>query len=351
MTRAIDKLIVAGSVDSSRRDPRTPIGWVLDRLELGELEDGEVVRGEARLRVRVDRFEPEPEPAPAEATVETQLSLFEAAVSEPAATVPALPPLEPLVAPVVEPVRRLSYSALALFERCPYRFYAERLAGMRPVDSSGRLAGQTGMAASEIGDSVHRLLERIDLTKPEPPSLDEVLGWYPGATTEELERIGALVNAYCGSALAARLAALDGVASERPFAFEHEGVLFHGALDVLYLQDGRALVADFKSNLLGDHSPTEVFDAEYRLQRLVYAIACFRAGADEVEVVYQFLERPDDLVDAVFGREELPALEAELAAAIEQIQAGVFPPRPSEFACAGCPALDVVCAGPALREH
>jgi len=27
----------------------------------------------------------------------------------------------------------------------------------------------------------------------------------------------------------------------------------------------------------------------------------------------------------------------------------VFPPRPSEFACAGCPALDVVCAGPALR--
>jgi ATP-dependent exoDNAse (exonuclease V) beta subunit len=352
MTRAIDRLIVAGSVDSARRDPKTPIGWVLDRLELGELEDGEVARGEARLELRVDRFEPEQAPEPEEPPEEAQLSLFEAAVSERATTVPELPLLEPVAVPAVDRVRRLSYSALALFQRCPYRFYAERLAGMRPVDGGGgRIGGHAGMAASEIGDSVHRLLERVDLSAPAPPSLDQVLGWYPGATVEELERIGALVQAYCESALAARLAALDGVSSERPFAFEHDGVLFHGVLDVLHLENGRALVADFKSNLLGELSPAEVFDAEYRLQRLVYAIACFRAGAEEVEVVYQFLERPDELVEAVFRRDELPALEAELSAAIEQIQAGIFPPRPSEFACAGCPALDVVCAGPALLGY
>ncbi len=351
MTRAIDRLIVAGSIDSSRRDPKTPIGWVLDRLGLGELEDGEVVRGEARLGIRVDRFSIDTEEEHVVEQPNPQLTLFEAEDSVPALTVPLLPPLEPVAVPHVEPVRRLSYSALALFARCPYRFYAERLAGMRPVDGSGRIAGQVGMAASEIGDSVHRLLERVDLAAPTAPSLDQVLGWYPGATAEELERIGALVAAYCGSALAARLAALDGVSSERPFAFEHDGVLFHGVLDVLHLDKGRALVADFKSNLLGDHSPAEVFDAEYRLQRLVYAIACFRAGADEVEVVYQFLERPDELVEAVFRRDELPALETELSAAIEQIQAGVFPPRPSEFACSGCPALDVVCAGPGLLGH
>jgi ATP-dependent helicase/nuclease subunit A len=351
MTRAIDKLIVAGSIEVARPDPKTPIGWVLDRLELGEVEDGEVVRGEARLRVRVDRFTDDPVPEPEEPPVEAQLSLFEAPVSAPASTVPALPPLEPVAAPAVEPVRRLSYSALALFERCPYRFYAERLGGMRPVDGSGRLVGRVGMAASEIGDSVHRLLELVDLAAPAPPSLDEVLGWYPGATAEELERIGALVQAYCGSALAARLAALGGVASERPFAFEHDGVLFHGVLDVLHLENGRALVADFKSNFLGDHSPAEVVDAEYRLQRLVYAIACFRADVEEVEVVYQFLERPDELVAATFRRDELPGLEAELSAVIAQIQSGMFPPRPSEFACAGCPALDVVCAGPALNSQ
>jgi len=351
MTRAIDRLIVAGSIDSSRRDPKTPIGWVLDRLELGELEDGEVVRGEARLGIRVDRFSIDTEEEHVVEQPNPQLALFEPEDSVPALAVPLLPPLEPVAVPAVEPVRRLSYSALALFARCPYRFYAERLAGMRPADGSGRIAGQVGMAASQIGDSVHRLLERVDLTAPTAPSLDQVLSWYPGATAEELERIGALVAAYCGSALAARLAALDDVSSERPFAFEHDGVLFHGVLDVLHLDKGRALVADFKSNLLGDHSPAEVFDAEYRLQRLVYAIACFRAGADEVEVVYQFLERADELVEAVIRRDELPALETELSAAIAQIQAGVFPPRPSEFACSGCPALDVVCAGPGLLGH
>jgi ATP-dependent helicase/nuclease subunit A len=350
MTRAIDKLVVAGSVDPARRDPKTPIGWVLDRLGLAELEDGEVVQGEARLLLRVDRFAPAETPDEVVQVAEPQLSLFDAEGSAPVVTVPPLPPLETFAAPDVQPVRRLSYSALALFERCPYRFYAERLGGLRPVDRAVPAAGVglAGMAASEIGDSVHRLLERIDLSAPEPPSLDHVLAWYPNASAAELERIGGLVEAYCSSTLAARLAALDGVSSERPFAFEHDGVLFHGVLDVLHLDGDRAVVADFKSNLLGDLAPADVVDAEYRLQRLVYAIACFRAGAAEVEVVYQFLERPDELVEATFGRSELPELETELSAAIARIQAGRFPPRPSEFACSGCPALDVVCAGPAL---
>ena len=120
-------------------------------------------------------------------------------------------------------------------------------------------------------------------------------------------------------------------------------------MDVLHLIGGRALVVDFKTNLLDDETaPAEVVDMEYRLQRLVYALACFRAGADEVEVVYQFLERPDELVSATFARADEPALAAELSAAIARIQAGEFVPTPSEFACAGCPALDVVCAGPRL---
>jgi hypothetical protein len=46
----------------------------------------------------------------------------------------------------------------------------------------------------------------------------------------------------------------------------------------------------------------------------------------------------------------MPELEAELSEAIAQIQAGDFRPTPSEFACAGCPALNLVCAGPALRD-
>jgi RecB family exonuclease len=244
----------------------------------------------------------------------------------------------------------LSYSALALFGRCPYRFYAERIAGLRPADDTGRLPGHTGLAATEVGDAAHRLLELVDLRAPAAPPLDDVRAWYPDVSDDELARIDSLVRAYCDSPLAARVAALPTALAERPFAFEHDGVLLHGRLDVLDVNDGRALVVDYKSNVLGEVSPAEVVESDYRLQRLVYAIACFRAGADEVEVAYQFLERPDELVSAIFRRDELPELEEQLSEAIARIQAGLFPPTPSEFTCAGCPALDVVCAGPRLRS-
>ncbi|HYX77699.1 MAG TPA: PD-(D/E)XK nuclease family protein, partial [Gaiellaceae bacterium] len=236
-----------------------------------------------------------------------------------------------------------------------YRYYAERVAGMRPGRAAGGVPGHEGLAATEIGDSVHVLLEGVDLREPRVPEPDElaqtVRARYPAATDEELERITALVRAYCDSELVARIASLEGAAAERPFAFEHDGVLLHGRLDVLHRDGARALVLDYKTNVLEEASPEELVERDYRLQRLVYALACFRAGADEVEVVYQFLERPDPVVTDTFDKSELPALEAELSEAIARINAGKFEPTPSEFVCSGCPALDVVCAGPRLRQH
>jgi len=226
---------------------------------------------------------------------------------------------------------------------------------MRPSRASGSAPGQAGLAATEIGDSVHFLLEALDLLAPRPPErealAEAVRARYPAATDEELERIAGLVAAYCDSELAARVAALPGAAPERPFAFEHDGVLLHGRLDVLHRDGRRALVVDYKTNVLEETSPEELIERDYRLQRLVYALACFRAGFEEVEVVYQFLERPDPAVGTTFDLSELPGLEAELSEAIARIQEGVFTPTPSEFICAGCPALDVVCAGPRLHQR
>jgi ATP-dependent helicase/nuclease subunit A len=360
MTRAQDRLIVSGAIDPARKaDEATPIGWVLARLDAGEEveraghEPVELEREGARVLVRVDRHLPrevEPVAAPTE---DGQLVLFEpgAAAALPA-LVPALPPLAPVPEPPLYRVRRLSFSALALFERCSYRYYAERVAGMRPTDERPAAPGATGLAATEIGDAVHRLLELVDLREPHPPGdLDaRVRGWYPRVTDEELERIGSFVTSYCDSELARRLASLDGAEPERPFAFEHDGVLLHGRLDVLRLDGRQALIVDYKTNSLDEGTPEEIVEADYRLQRLVYALACFRAGAEEVEVVYHFLERPDAVVSTIFAKEQLPELEAGLSAAIERINAGDFRPSPDEFTCAGCPALDVVCAGPGLRE-
>ncbi|HEV7640033.1 MAG TPA: PD-(D/E)XK nuclease family protein, partial [Gaiellaceae bacterium] len=197
-------------------------------------------------------------------------------------------------------------------------------------------------------DAVHRLLEIVDLSAPAPPDVEIVRSWYPAVSDEEIARISAFVASYCESELAARIATLAGAEPERPFAFEHDGVLLRGRLDVLWREGTRALVLDYKTNTLAEGTPEEIVEADYRLQRLVYALACFRAGADQVDVVYHFLERPDAVVTTSFERLEVPVLEAELSAAIAQINAGEFVPTPSEFNCAGCPALDLVCAGPRL---
>jgi ATP-dependent helicase/nuclease subunit A len=378
MTRAIDRLIVSGAIDQDRKaDANTPIGWVLDRLDASELEGAgdlpiEIERGGARLLIRLDRHSPEAAVAPPPAVVE-QLELFEVTENgdAPAEPAVALAPLAEVPAPPLHRVRRLSYSALSLFERCSYRYFAERVVGLRPADASGSVPGQTGLAATEIGDAVHALLERIDLTAPTvPEDLSELVrARYPAATDEELERIGGFVASYCGSELAGRIAALEGAAAELPFAFEHDGVLLHGRIDVLHREGTSALVLDYKTNSLAEASlampteeagpalparplntPDEIVEHDYNLQRLVYALACFRAGAEQVEVVYHFLERSDAVVATSFMREDIPTLEAELSTAIDQIQANDFRPTPDEFVCADCPALNLVCAGPRLRH-
>ena len=218
----------------------------------------------------------------------------------------------------------------------------------RPVATA---SGHEGMGGMEIGDAVHRLLEQIEPAQPVAPDVEQVRAWYPSITDEELERVTGYVANWCESDLAQRLASLDDVQVERPFLFEHDGVVLEGRLDVLHRDGDQALVLDYKTNPLGDALPEQIIDEHYSLQRLVYALACFRAGAEEVEVVYAFVERPDAIVTTTFSRDDVPELEAGLSEAIRRIHAEEFVPTPSDWACSTCPALDVVCAGPRLPNR
>ncbi len=362
MTRAKERLIVSGSIDREKTaDASTPIGWVLGRLEVDEELAGagdvpvEIARNEARLLVRIDRHRESDwvDPPAVEDVVALddagQLALF-TALEEVVAGPPA-PQLPALIAPPEPPlhrVRRLSFTALSTFDQCSYKYYAIRVAGMRERRPDRGAGGESGLRATEIGDAVHRLLEQVDLRAPTAPDAEQVREWYPTVTEDELARIRTFVASYCESELAARIAQLPRVDKERHFTFLQDGVLLHGYLDALYIAGTRALVLDYKTNLIGDATPEEIVEEDYRLQRLVYALACFRAGAEEVEVVYHFLERPDAVVSTTFTLAQVGELEAELSAGIARIHAGEFRPTPSDFACSSCPALDLVCAGPRL---
>src|SRR4029079_6599630 len=106
MTRAIDRLIVSGSVDvEAQRD--TPIGWVLAQPECAdELADApqrvELERAGATCLVRVDR-RGETAPAVVEEAVaeEGQLSLFAELPNAPAPRGYVLPELGPVPAPPI----------------------------------------------------------------------------------------------------------------------------------------------------------------------------------------------------------------------------------------------------------
>jgi RecB family exonuclease len=284
-------------------------------------------------------------------TANGQLALFEGSGEAIPPPAPRLRDLAAVPDPPLQRLSRLSYSALSLFERCSYRYYAERVAGMRPAPWAPSGDGNgTALHATEVGDAVHRLLERVDLARPAVPAdLDALVRvWYPAVTETEVEHVARHVRAYCDSVLAARIASLEGVQVERPFAFALDDVLVNGRLDVLWRDGERALILDYKTNALDGRAPAAIVEDEYHFQRIVYALACFAAGIDEVEVVYQFLEAPEEVVSASFSRVDVGRLERDIGAVIGRIREGDFRPTPSAYACSGCPALDRVCAGPGL---
>ena len=59
----------------------------------------------------------------------------------------------------------------------------------------------------------------------------------------------------------------EGVRPERPFAFELDGVLVNGRLDVLWMDGRNALVLDYKTNVLNGRDPAEIVESEYSTQQ------------------------------------------------------------------------------------
>jgi ATP-dependent helicase/nuclease subunit A len=342
MTRARQHLIVSGALLSGEQ---TSIAEVCRLLEVGLDDDGDVERGAARLAVRVTRpvahvaagnGAPRALPIAAEPGPEVgaQLALFTdgGRVAAPLAPLVEIPPAAPV------PVRRLSYSALALYGRCGYRYFAQRVLGLpEPVVPP---APDEGLGPLEVGDAVHLELERPD---------GRWRDLYPTATEADEERIAGFVAAWSDCELRGRVEALVHARPEVPFAFEVGGVLFRGRFDVFGRgADGSALVVDFKTNRLDDRVAQEVMDRTYAVQVTTYALAALRTGAPAVEVAYAFLERADAVATRRFEADAAAALEAELEEAIGAIRAGRFPARPG-FQCRECPALDLLCAGPGLE--
>ena len=227
-------------------------------------------------------------------------------------------------APPARPSPARSYTALARYTACPYRFYLQRGLGLpdsrrRPRTWPRRTAapGSTCCSAARSSTSCSRAWttarRRRGRTRPPPAATHEV-----ELSAAEVADLLGLVAAFAASALAARLAGAAEVHREHAFAFplgDPGGPLVNGVVDVLARErtaprsssttspTGSATRTSRRSS----RRPTGPSGASTRWPAL-------RAGAPAVEVVHLFLERAAEPVVARYAAADAPLLEAELRA-------------------------------------
>ena len=276
------------------------------------------------------------------------------AIAEPA------PLLAEGAAPV--PIGHLSYSALALYEQCGYRFYVERVLGAREA-----LAIAPGEAAEEapeipnempepgvvrghalgIGNAVHAALEWSAQHGWADPG-EELVGRLlarEGLTrdADALARVRRLVGGWLASDLRAELAGSP--RAEVPFVLGLGGTVVRGKIDLLVDGDPVPTVVDYKTDALDGRSAAEAA-ARYAAQRQVYALAV--GGETGARAIHVFLEAPDDPQVEHFDANALGAAREHLGELIGRMRGGEFEVthRPYPALCFGCPAAARLCPRP-----
>ncbi|MCW3050428.1 MAG: family ATPase, partial [Solirubrobacterales bacterium] len=377
VTRAEERLILSGAAPLRDKWPRTghgapPLSWIGPELVPGlpALLDPaepiiERVRGSAGGAVRVVLN------APATAGTVLRLGAEPVAARAPAAEaqlaldLDAAAPARPAEPLASQAPATLSYSRLASYSSCPYRFYLQHVLGLPEQPVPAELAVEAaGIDARLRGTLAHLLLERLDFAPgAAAPTAPEVIALGrehdTELDTEAVDDLLALVAAFAQGELRRRLAAARWVRREHGFACPlpppagappgTPATLLTGFVDVMAREaDGGALVVDYKSDRVGDAPLGELVERSYATQRRIYALAALREGARAVEVAHLFLERPAEPVVVRFEQADVGRLEAELREHAAGLLAGEYPVAQTPHAglCAACPGRGGLCSWP-----
>ena len=241
------------------------------------------------------------------------------------------------------PPTDLSYTALVLYERCPFRFFAQRVLGVGSLADRGAAGGPRG-----LGLAVHAALQLSATgTEPDPERLD-ALSRYHRLDEGGRARLAGAVEAFHNSDAAAALEGLDARPEVR-FSVDVAGGTLVGTLDLYARDGGRAIVADYKT---GDAELSEGdARARFETQADIYALALLRSGAAVVEVRFVEVERAGRETMFVYEAGQADRLEAAVASVFERIAAAEYPHLTSfdHDTCSDCPVSGTLC--PIVRPH
>lgn len=364
LTRACERLILSGGVPLAawpKPGPSAPpLAWLgpallgdLGRLPTTEQPEADVRWGTASVRCALNTPQ----------TVGRVLrvgSLAPAGTSVPLAAPPSRGSAVVRAAAAVAAPQTLSYSALAAWGACGYRFYLERILGLpeEPVPvGAGEPAGRAaaGLDPRLRGTLVHALLEHAGSAAGRVGAVAAQYGVV--LSDAEAADVARLTDAFAGSPLAERLSRARAVHREHPFAVPLGDTLLTGIVDVLaHERGGGRLVVDYKTDWIEPGDDLVAYVAErYAIQRRVYALAVLRTGTARVDVAYAFLERPGEPISERFVAADADGLEAELLGLARGMLAGEYPvtDRPHRELCLTCPGRRALCSYPeevTLRE-
>lgn len=259
----------------------------------------------------------------------------------PSASVDTVPPIEPSsrtdVPPRPQVPPSVSYTGLAIYESCPYRYFLTRVARLVPPLAQGG-------DALAFGSAVHAVLEHCG------SATDDLTPWLTGAAIaaslapDSRGRLEEAVRAYLAMPVAAEVFGAARVTREAPIAVPVGGSVLVGAIDVLaWSADGGALVVDYKTG--ASALSAEEAAERYRLQGMSYALAAFAAGATSVRVVFAELERGRE-TRYEYAVDDRASLQSAIATIIGRIARCEFQPSEplDDYVCETCPGHGTLCS-------
>jgi RecB family exonuclease len=188
----------------------------------------------------------------------------------------------------------VAVTALADFEHCPmlYRWRYELGIPSRPrgrKDGRGRggNSAMTDLDPAELGTFLHRCMEILDFSHPQPADLlaraaAEELQLAPEVSREGLAReLQPMLDAFLHYPLGRELASAKGRLAELEFLLREGPVRLSGKIDLLWQDVGGAWhILDYKSDRAEGKDLAD-YARRYELQMMAYALAASRhlAGA------------------------------------------------------------------------
>lgn len=318
-TRAEQVLLLTGSARLDK-PPGEATDLDLLRSAIEDTDSGDL----PGLRITCVTAADEPADAPVARPTSAEATAAGAA-TPPSSTVLRSP--MPISAP-----NRTSFTALSLYERCAYRFFAERMLGVGSLDVP---AGDDPRA---LGSALHGALQTLAEGRDVDDSRLRSLAAAHGLAQEGIGRLKAAVDSFVGSPVGGLLASGR---AEVPLSVRVGDNIVTGSMDLVVRDGDTATVVDYKTGMAA-----EVDTDRYAAQAEIYALALLEAGCSQVTVRFIKVEAGCAETAFAFTESDRARIAARVDGAFAAMSRGEFERRRSfdPSACAECPVSGGLCA-------